>query len=65
VKHLKDDPRVQSKDANLAPLRAFRLELINERRKAAAEGNRAATLKAQSDVELLDKALADELKAGH
>lgn len=57
-----DTPPVQSKEANLTPLWAFRLELVEERRKAASRLDRAAALKAQAD---LDRALADELKSAH
>jgi hypothetical protein len=54
-----------TKDIRLEPLWVFREELVARRRAAAMAKDLKATLQAQLDLEVIDRALADELKAAH
>ena len=53
------------KHSHLDPLFAMRVELIAERRNAAREGNTEGVLRSQGAIDLLDRALEDELKSPH
>jgi hypothetical protein len=50
---------------HLDPLVAMRVHLIAERRTAAREGNTDGVLRSQGAIDLLDRALEDELKSPH
>lgn len=53
------------KSQNLDPLIAIRVKLVAERRAAALEQSLDGVIQAQKAIDVLDNALADELKAPH
>ena len=53
------------KHNHLDPLVAMRVQLIAERRTAARDGDTDGVLRSQSAIDLLDRALEDELKSPH
>jgi hypothetical protein len=53
------------KSQNLDPLIAIRPKLVADRRAAALEQSLDGIIRAQNAIDVLDRALADELKAPH
>jgi hypothetical protein len=55
----------RTKTTDIDPLNLLRMQLIATRRAAAAAQDMTATVEAQSKLELIERAISDELRASH